>query len=30
MLNLKIDALAAWWVGKEDNSFNPKFSNGKK
>ena len=29
MLNLKIDALAAW-VGKEDNSFNPKFSNGKK
>ena len=27
---ITIDTNTNWWVGKEDNSFNPKFSNGKK
>ena len=27
---ITVDIHKNWWVGKEDNSFNPKFSNGKK
>ena len=27
---ITVDVNKNWWVGKEDNSFNPKFSNGKK